>query len=314
MGWFLSRTKAAVPKRKKKATVGERPQWDPRRTLVALKALASGCLLAGLALGWHWSEHQLGDSVRQRAAQPVASDQVQLLGAPAWMGAMVREEIVALVAAQVSPDPLDRAGIARAAHVLAGNPWVQDVEQIWRLPGGEVAVSAKFRQPMAVVEGRDGFHLVDGQGVRLPGLYLKHQASQLPLPLIVGVRASSHAVGELWPGEDLQAGLALVRLVGHEPYAHQIRAVDVSSRDSRGRIRLLLRTEKGVVVWGLPPNQEQAIEPPASQKKQWLAGVYRQRGAIDAGGRRVDLFGAAPFVHPLTNADAEVQIGYTWNE
>jgi len=45
-----------------------------------------------------------------------------------------------------------------------------------------------------------------------------------------------------------------------------------------------------------------------------LADVYRQRGAIDAGGKIVDVFGAAIFVHQPTTSDQRLRTGYTLSQ
>ena len=69
-----------------------------------------------------------------------------------------------------------------------------------------------------------------------------------------------------------------------------------------------------MIRWGLPPGDEQTIEPDASVKKQWLANVYKTyRGSVDAGGKVVDVYGAAVFVHPNRDAEIDQQAGFTWS-
>ena len=51
-------------------------------------------------------------------------------------------------------------------------------------------VFARYREPVALVQSRDGYRLVDIKGVRLPGLYLHHQIDQLEQPLLEGIHAS----------------------------------------------------------------------------------------------------------------------------
>ena len=146
---------------------------------------------------------------------------------------------------------------------------------------------------MAVIEARDGYHLVSPDGVRLPGLYRAEQLRLLNVPAIVGVNSAPPQTGRVWPGSDVQAGLALVRHLAGEPWTSQIEAIDVGRRDSRNRLRLVIHTDDGQVRWGLPPGQAQPVEPSARTKLQWLRRVaQRHDGQIDAGGKVVHLYGA----------------------
>ena len=94
-----------------------------------------------------------------------------------------------------------------------------------------------------------------------------------------------------------RAGLRLAALIEGEPYADQVVAYDVSDRDALGRLRLRLLTEAGMVRWGLPPGDERGLEPDSETKRRWLSSVDRRRGSIDAGGRIVDVNGAAVYVY-----------------
>ncbi len=314
MGWFLKRNKRKRATRSAKRKTGGRAiPWDPRRTLYLSIALAALATLTGTVFGWQWSQRALERYVAERKAAPVTEQTVELRDAPPWMSAMLRSELQQLVARQMNADPLDGSDLAHAAAALNECAWVRQVHELRREPNGRVAVRAEYREPVAMVRGRDGYRLIDIQGVRLPGLYLEHQAPLLDLPLVVGVDAQPAREGDVWPGDDVQAALRLLTLLGDEPYADQIRAYDVSDRDSRGRLRLTLHTgDGGLVRWGLPPGREQAVEPDAATKKNWLASVYRQRGRIDAGGKVVDLYGAAVFVHQAQAGEPGERIGYHW--
>jgi len=171
---------------------------------------------------------------------------------------------------------------------------------VQRLEGGRVKVIAAYREPLAVVESEQGYYIVDSQGVRLPGLYGREQVERMSLPRIVGVASDPpRRAGESWPAQDLQAGLSLVQLLAAEPYLYQIEAFDVSERDARGRIRLVLRTRQGAVIWGLPPGQEHAIEPSAPVKLDRLRLLVQKKGSIDAGGRVVEIYGPVIQTHQL---------------
>ncbi len=294
------------------------PDWDPQRTLAVVRWLTISGVVIVVAVGWGYAEQWLGDYAQRlhvsemRAMQQNGTTSaigsinstgenvgggVVLVNQPGWMSPLLRQEIDGQVLRELGTDPLDGSDLMRVARVLSQNPWVAQVQRVQRKPHGQIDIEATFREPVAVVEGRDGYHLVDAGAVRLPGLYLKHQLDALGLPLLVGVGSAPRGEGEVWPGDDLRAGIDLVLLLDEAPYQGQIVSYDVSGRDARGRVRLSLLTTHGVVRWGLAPRLIQAVEPDAMVKKDRLASVYQQRGEIDAGGKVVELFGPRVFVH-----------------
>lgn len=315
MGWFLSTHKSHKNKRTSRARTSPATpqQWDPQRTLQGLKFLSITAALIGIVVGWHYSEHFLTHYTAATHATTITAQHVELADAPPWMSPMLRGDLRHLIAGQIDHNTLDPHNLERAAFVLGDSPWVRRVGRIQRTGHDQVKVYAQYRQPVATVQGIDGYHLVDDQGVRLPGLYLKHQLPQLGLPLIEGVSLQPAHIGEVWPGNDLQAGLALVNILATQPYRDQIHGIDVSKRDTRGRILLVMHTQKGMVRWGLPPGQEESIEPAAAIKAKWLSDVDRQRGAIDAGGKIVDVYGPAIFVHQPANDGRPLRTRYTWS-
>ena len=312
MGWFLHKKKKSRYTRKRKVT--DRQPWDPERTLIGLKYLLVVMVAVGVLIGWSRAERYLAAYTSRNTHIEVTAEHVELIDPPSWMNTVLGDELRRLVATQIAPNPFDNHSLQQAAFVLSTNPWVDRVERVQRAGHNRVAVYAVYRHPVAIIESRDGYHLVDVRGTRLPGLYLEHQIEQLTLPLIIGVAAAPRLEGEVWPGDDLQAGLSLVNLLGDQPYFDQIQACDVSVRDERGRINLTLTANTGGRVrWGLPPGRERSIEPDALTKKYRLASVYAQRGSIDAGGKIVDLSGPAVFVQNPAYPVPGLQTGYTWS-
>ena len=315
MGLFLrKKRKRGRPSRARRSTSLVRP-WDPHRTLVGLRILLAVAVAAGVVFGWRWSEQALGRYVNENRAAEVVGASVRLSPAPSWMSRMLRDDLQTLVASTVGHGPLDDAGVRRAVMALESSPWVSQVRQVRRTSGGRVTVEAEYRRPIALVQAPDGYRLVDGGGVCLPGLYLEHQVDSLGLPVLIGVAASAPHAGGRWPGEDLRSGLSLASLLETEPYVDQVSAIDLGRRDTRGRMRLALCTRSGGMVrWGLPPGEERSIEPDAATKKQRLVEIYRRRGQIDDGGKVVDIFGADVFIHntEAVGGDEPRRIGYTW--
>ena len=317
MGWFLTKKKKCRS-RSAKATWRHRASqwvrdgvfanWRFEHTLTAVKGCVAVLAIVAVFCGWWFAREYLTQYVADARATPVHADQVVIEDAPSWMSPGLAGELRERTAAafiadgDMASNPLSRKGVDRAHEMLAGNPWVENLTSVRRHGDGRLFVRASYRRPVAVVQAGQGYHLIDRESVRLPGLYLPHQAQRLKTPMIEGVAQPPAPPGQAWPGDDLKDGLLLAQCLSGEPYTGQIEAIDVSHRDARGRTRIVLRTRDGMVRWGLPPKQEQMIEPHWTTKRSRLAKVYERYGNIDAGGRVVDLFGARVFVYQTRDA------------
>ncbi len=305
MGWFLASNKRKTrrrPSRRAHYPVWKRPKWDPKRTLRGLQWLGIAAVAIAIPLGWGHAERALIGYATSHAPAMVSPQDVSLVDAPTWMSELLKQDLRQAVADWLSAAPGDSESLRATAAALAENPWVRRLERVQRGRGGRVYVIAEYREPVALVPDGHGYRLVDVQAVRLPGLFVEQQVDRLRLPVIERVAERPDGVGWIWPGEDLRAGLSLLQLLADQPYGDQIKAVDVGARDSRGRIRLILRTRYGLVRWGLPPGMEQTIEPSTQVKLERLTGVYQSCGAIDAGGQVVDLFGGEVFIQAASHA------------
>ncbi|MBI1335982.1 MAG: hypothetical protein GC164_03360 [Phycisphaera sp.] len=296
MGWFLSGQKGGragrgKPRKKSSRTVS--PKWDPKRTLAGLKGLAIACAVVGFFVGWHYAELALRAYAGQRAEavnRPLNLDRVAMVNPPTWLDDKDINHLRMLVAGRVTADPLDRDSLSRAAVALAQSPWINGVESIERCADQSVRVQADFRKPVAAVQSHSGYILVDKASIWVAGPWPIERVDSLNLPVIVGVASAPLRAGVVWPGDDLKAGLDLATLLTPQPYAKEIRAIDVSARDARGRIKLMLATRTGQVLWGLPPGKEHPIEPDALDKLHALASFYSQnQRSIELPGRTVDL-------------------------
>jgi hypothetical protein len=315
MGWFLkSNPKKSAAKQRRTRALGPSP-WDPRKTLAAMQLMGAMGLLLAVGVSWRHLEQLLSAYAAENQTVPAtANERVALLSTPVWMNKTLQQQLTDAAARELSTDPADTRSLPKLLDTLAKNPWVEQVTRVQRSPSGQVLVTAQYRQPVALVESPEGYCVVDAKGTRLPGVYPRHNIQRLSMPVITGVSAKTATEGSRWPGQDVQAALSLIRVLSDQPYMTQIQSFDVSERDPRGRIRLVLRTKLGMIRWGLPPGDEQTIEPDASVKKQWLTNVYKTyRGSVDAGGKVVDVYGAAVFVHPNRDAEIDQQAGFTWS-
>lgn len=297
MGWFLSRSNGKRPRtprnsprnsaRKRSPASGASAKWDPQRTLFALKVIAGIAFVVGSVYGWAWLERNLTDyATATRTKTPV----VVLNRQPAWMSDVTAAKLKTTAEANLASDPMDRVSLKKTAAALAVNPWVDHVEQVSRATDGRVIVTATYRRPEAVIRTNHGFYVVDAAGVWLPS---DNPEFLRTLPIITGIAAMPPGhEGEAWQGEDVTSAMALVGVLRDEPYLNRVASIDASNRDTMGRVKLVLYTERSWVVWGLAPGSEKMVEPEANIKLARLRRVVRDSGTLDADGRGVYLNGA----------------------
>jgi hypothetical protein len=230
------------------------------------------------------------------------------------MSPLTHEELATRAAWAMEGDPLSPHALANVAAALEQTAWVRQVVRIERHSGSGARIVAAYRRPAALVERSGEYYLTAIDGVRLPGVYMPHQVDAVGLATVVDARDPLPHEGQPW-AEDVIAALDLIRLLESQPYFTQIRSISV--RDEAGRIRPALLTGRpgAAVFWGRPLGQEQPIEVAAAVKLRNLDTVYRQRGSIDAGGKRVHIYGPAIFVERqgLDATDESIRgVSYTW--
>lgn len=315
MGWWLFSKKRPGGKRKslrslRRKSHGPSPEWDPHRTLMALKVLGVIAVMVGTVAAWYWGRQALLGYVQRHSVGAVSAQDVKLVDAPTWMSQFVAAELCQTMAAEATGNRFSRQSLERMSAVAAANPWVRAVRWV-RRSGREIWLSAEYRRPLALVESGGDYLLIDDQGFRLPGQYTQSQTRAVGLPVMLSVKSSPPPPGQPWTGDDIKAGVKVLTLVRGQPFARQVKALQL--RDADGHIRPVLLTgdNGGMVFWGRPPGEEQPVEVDASVKLSRLASVYEQRGSIDAGGKQVYIYGPAVFVGPETAA-VDRGVDYTW--
>jgi len=217
---------------------------------------------------------------------------------PFWLTQQDRTDIAQIqaeicYAAGLAPDDNLAASdlCARIAVGLAACPWVDSVENVKKYADGTIRVSARFREPLTMVRSEGVAYLVDRYGVRLPRYRRAAFVDPSDWLLITGVRAPVPEVGQPWPGDDLRAGLELVRflqraeVLGQLPFRSFLRAIDVSNFNGQanpraGRIQIQTVNADSPVEWGLPPGEEYEIESPAARKLAVLGELYARFGKL----------------------------------
>ena len=308
MGWF-----GKTGKGRKKRPVRHFFDYPLVVTLIKQrKHLAVAAVILSALIGWRCAKIYLVDQAVAATTSPNAQH-INLADAPPWLDKLVRQRLCQQVSASLQHDSLVGVSLVRSVRALEQNPWVRKVHRLRQERNGTVTVLADYRQPVAMVDGGHGYHRVDAHGVQLPGLFIHSKLESLGMLLIVGVEASPPGEGLHWPGDDLSAALALVKVMEGQPYRKQIKYIDASLRDRRERVRLAIVTTKknGCVRWGLAPGINDPVEQDTPTKLRRVATVYRKYGDIGADGRVVDIYGPAIFLRSVPHDDRHIQVGYT---
>jgi hypothetical protein len=178
---------------------------------------------------------------------------------PSWVTPKVAEQLSRV------PDLPERfsllePGLAkRVAEAYAQNPWVADVPVVERRFPNCLRVHLVLRQPTAVVRYRGLYHVVDGEGVRLPMQFRSWPAPDCQLPVIIGATAEPPESGSLWSDESVRAGCAVARLLAAQNFNRPLAVVTIDASNVGGRVsradpEIVLHTTAGTsILWGRSP-------------------------------------------------------------
>jgi len=246
---------------------------------------------------------------RPQYADSVA--RIELRPRPAWMSDMLAAEIAGQLAraagrGRCTFDPT----LARRVHAAAEQcVWIRRVHEVrveraatdeddGAFSAGRVVVVAEYRRPEAVGVFDRHERYVAADRVVLPFDLARHLAGREHMVRIRGLRVRPPATGERWAGEDLAAGIRVIRLLRGKPYYRQIAAVDVRNFDRRYErsepaIRLLAVNDDYVtdIRFGdLPADGVPPVGAPTLRRKLgYLDSWYRRNAYSLAGPTYLDL-------------------------
>ena len=247
------------------------------------------------------------DYVARNVAFPGTPPRVVLQNRPVWMSDLLAEQIVraAQPAARIQLSIINSWWISTASSSPAPGfakfgRFAGSMKTRRAIPSRSIAITCA---PVALVEWGDTFWLVDGDGVKLPAQFNSSQLNQvvrgadhrINIRIIQGVLNPPVAAGKKWPGDDLKAGIEMVKLLYGLPYAEEIVKVDVQNYGGRISLRhaqLELGTLYDTTIkWGRPVNggTDFFVEVPTQKKLQVLKEIYTQYGRVDAGRPWVDI-------------------------
>lgn len=276
---------ARKPKTKVRKRKAHKPGWweslDPKRRRrvvggAGLAIIVVAVTLAGL-VGLSRLEAHVEGALAERAAPSLSfvdlPDELFALA-----GGDLHDSVIDLLDRRWTDDSLCR----EMADRLSAVGWVARVNHVRRTSDGRFEISCRYRKPFAMIQKGTEFFLLDSEGVRLPGTYAYDPA----LRLIQGVGASASKQGAKWPGQDVDAGLAILQAIEGQPFAGQITAVLVDNFDGRvdpRQTHIELATDRagGRVYWGSAPGFE--LEENSVENKLAILGEnFRRTGRVDA--------------------------------
>lgn len=305
------------PKKKKltKAQLRERSERRRKYLAVGLRGGTIAAVLAGSIIGFH----AVSDHVRADLSVPATAPTVVLLKKPAWMTQVIADDICASIGEASPRSTLDEALLKEIYAKLQKNAWVDQVGSVRRVRDEETGVDTlevfcTWRQPSAIVlsnEARAGdewagvhgrYHLVANTSagpVLLPLEYGLDEINRIVhgtdpsatnLKVVLGVDTRPPAVGGVWQGVALQAGVEVAEMLMNEPKAVDITAIDVGNvRYETGESSLarekrrssmfspvVLRTRYDTIInWGRPPQaRDFLVEVPPAKKLQHLGQLH----------------------------------------
>jgi hypothetical protein len=273
------------------------PEWSAAIRVAAARATVTLLVAVVLSAGVFGMKRY----VEREVALPKAPPAVLLKNRPVWMTDFLAGQIAASVRPAGLHSTFDHQMLVDRVAMLKTNPWIRNVRQVRRVygkaPGDTLEIDCDYRAPIALVRWQKDYWLVDVEGVKLPERFAAADVPKIAIGrdghtnirIVDGVMRPPPQPGKAWGGEDLVAGLDMIRRLYGLPYADEIVKVDVTNFGGRNDYReaqLVLGTKYGSEIrWGAPIGAK-SFEVAPKQKFEYLRQVYEEFGRCDAGQKK----------------------------
>jgi hypothetical protein len=249
------------------------------------------------------------DHVVKEVTFPRFPPKVVLKDRPSWMSDALAAKIIRVAAPDVAHSAFDHQLLVNTAAILRNHsdtaPWVKNVKAVRRAfenaPGDLMEIECEFRSPVGLVKWENYYWLIDGDGILLPEQYIKadldkvmRDGDRVVLRIIEGAAAAPPQSGQRWPGQDVAAGIDMIKLLYGKPYADEVERINVANfggRQDRSEAQLVLVTKYDTqLLWGRPINaKDYIVEVTPAQKLEYMSMIVAQYGRVDAKHAAVDL-------------------------
>ena len=260
-----------------------------------LKVFLFVCALAAVFAGFTF----LDGYVKKQTIAPAGSRTIELIGdIPAWVGEEIKNRIYAAATApQSSPQATetniegvnDNAAVSVQRSIERLVPWLADVKV--QTTHNSVHISGRWRKPIALITTGKNKLFIDADLVVLDFI----PVGDLSVVTVDGLEFAKHQPipGEVWQGDDLAAGLAVLSRLErmdaavspNKPLLREIDRIDVSNFDGRKNKHephISLYTKDGTqIIWGAELGTWQRhLESPDDDKLAKLYTYYQQYGTL----------------------------------
>lgn len=263
--------------------------FDSQQRRRFLRRCAGGTLVLAMVAGICVLQSRLEAHVESQLRDRVPQPTIVYEDLPQSLQTLALADLTTAVGDLLSVNWMEPDLCQRIAERLALVGWVEDIRFVRRRSDGSFAVRAQYRLPEAMVRSGEDYFLIDSARTRLPGRYLPSDQWKI----VLGVEALVPQPGLSWTGDELKAGLELLRTLSGEPYAGQIHGVDVGNLGGRNdssvsHIALVTGRTGERILWGSAPGSEVA-ENSVRQKLAILRENHRRTGRLDAGYAVIDI-------------------------
>lgn len=221
---------------------------------------------------------------RLRATQyPASNFTVSFSAPPIWLNRVLLQELQDVAKIQLSKTEVSRESLILTADALAATGWFLDVNQVRWVDENEAVIDATFLIPYARVHDALGYVYIDDKGRRLPKRngeivntkyhFISITSPQYDRPQRPGLQ---------WNGDDVAAGLEVLKLIYNKPWAFQVKEISLSKWNVAKTLRLI-SDSSSTFIWGSAPGEERPLESLANKKLEWLNSMYESSGRIDLG-------------------------------
>ncbi|MEX2287247.1 MAG: hypothetical protein WD648_09170 [Planctomycetaceae bacterium] len=236
---------------------------------------------------------------------------ISITPAPRWVAEDLVAQVVARAGRTEPMSRLDKTLVEDLAAEFKRHPWVANVSRV-RLASTGIEVDLSYRQPVGMVQLKQGIYPVDANGTLLPpedfsADDIKH------FPLIRNVKSTPQGpAGTNWGDEGVLGAAQLAEVVG--PHWNQFNLVAIHVPDRTSASATLddmifeLSTAGGSrIVWGRAPESKHPGELTPEQKIGRLEEYQSKYGVLDKshGPYRIEIYHWKDILRRPLSAQAE---------